>query len=170
MHAVEHLGDLQLLAEGCMFRTLVAVPVGLTLLMPPGMCICLLVPLFVSADASPVQKAQCRPVTCLNCDCCSRRTKPACLPRQGLSGTGWRHNIFPSMPTDPSGPPACPACRPASHAKMVESGYPLRSLPVAAFEVTVLHDVRARSSLRLIPALWWPSSPPLYLAIRTLLI
>jgi hypothetical protein len=139
-----------------MFRALVFLLAGWSLLMPPGMCICQ----GVRAGDVSAQSLECctddKEESCKDCDC--NQETPNCGP--GNQGA----------PTDEQHPPGCPANKKSDHSRLLEKYQPLTATLIAATPLPFFLDLSSgeRPLGSLVPS--QASDRPIYLALCTLLI
>jgi len=137
-------------------RTITTLLVVLQMLVPPGMCVCQVVPHAGAPGHDDGEEAH-------HASCCGCREVETAPPAPGHGP------VDPAAPARPSHLPSCPALLPADHAKLVKPSDPL----------LLLADLRAGPAPVTVPPPGAPlSSDPdpgpagqrLYLTFRALLL
>jgi hypothetical protein len=128
-----------------MFRVSVLILAAGPLLMPPGICLC-------QVGGSPAESALHGKIAAHDC----------CLGCSGHCGCGHR------TPTDRPCPPHCPAK--TDNFKLFEKTKPFVTMAAFATHVYSLVQVPGCRRLDTPSAPSYPSGPPIYLAVRSLVI
>lgn len=147
-------------------RALLAILVGLPMLMPPGMCICQLLPCAAAASTTDRKADSPSPETCA---CRKHVASQTCTTGQETR-TSSTNDDHPLGPVPYKHSPGCPAAQSADQSKLVQSQRLTLnegSTALMAFELPVVESPRFNS---LQARCFRPAETPIYLSHLTLLI